>query len=120
MRRLKNSNRINLIKKTTTRLTIALVLAGGMLLGQGLLNRSSMAHAATPADACSKVADDFVIPASSGVMVVGYQTGGPNNCPSDVEVPSTIGGKAVTIVGSCNEDNAQKTPFDNVTSLRFP
>ena len=72
MRQLKASNRINLIKKTTTRLTI-----------------------------------------------VGYQTGGPNNCPSAVEVPSTIGGKAVAIVGGYNEDNAQKTPFDNVTSLKL-
>ena len=120
MRRLKNSNRINLTKKTTTRLTIALVLAGGVLLGQGLLNRSNTAHAATPQDACSTVVDDFVMPASSGVMVVGYQIGGPNNCPSAVEVPSTIGGKAVAIVGGYNEDNAQKTPFDNVTSLKLP
>lgn len=120
MRRLKNSNRINLIKKTTTRLTIALVLAGGVLLGQALLNRSNTANAATPQDACSTVVDDFVIPASSGVMVVGYQIGGPNNCPSAVEAPGIIGGKAVTIVGGYNEDIAQKNPLDNVTSLRFP
>lgn len=53
------------------------------------------------------------------VAIIGYEIGGANNCPVEVDVPSQIGGKTVTRIGGYIE-GASSQPFEGVTKLTLP
>lgn len=52
---------------------------------------STPTYAATPADACFTM---------SGSTITAYTVGGANGCPTNVDIPATVGGVPVTTIGS--------------------
>ncbi len=57
----------------------------------GLAFGATPVHAAVPADAC--------FTRTSGT-ITGYTVGGVNNCPTNVDIPSTISGVTITAIGN--------------------
>ena len=60
-------------------------------------------------------------PVGNEVRVAKYTIGGPDNCPTDVVVPDTIGGNTVTSVGVLYPGSGLSgETFSGVTSLTLP
>ncbi|MEO5690884.1 MAG: leucine-rich repeat domain-containing protein [Candidatus Saccharimonadales bacterium] len=67
------------------------LFVGGCAIVSGLAIGSTPAYAATPADAC------FTRTAGT---ITGYTVGGVDNCPTNVDIPTTIGGVTITAIGN--------------------
>ena len=111
----------SILKTTTKKLPLAVVsifvLAGGVLLAQNLTT-PDQAMAITPPDSC------FAFNATTKTITDYYdnEANNPNNpaCPRAVDIPSTIGGVAVTKVGNSAFFNNQLTSVtipNSVTSI---
>ena len=99
--------------RSTALATLGLILlAGGVLTAQNLLVSPQTAQAATPPDSC------FAFNAGTGTITDYYDHEGNNSanpaCPRSVDIPSTIGGVAVTSIGS------YAFSFNQLTSLTIP
>lgn len=85
--------------------TFAFVIAlAGVLVGAV----PHTARAATASEAC------FTFNATSGTIDDYEAVGGPNNCPADLDIPSTIGGVTVTHIGD------YAFSYKGLTSITIP
>ena len=98
-------------KKLPITLASLLLLTGGVLLLQNLSNPDK-AMAITPPDSC------FAFNTSTGAITDYYDHQANNSanpaCPRDVDIPSTIGGVAVTAIGN------QAFRINQLTSVTIP
>ncbi len=93
-----------------------------LLVANDTLQPTYHASAAAIPEACFTTRPNSVT--SQGIWITGYAVGGPNNCPSDLVVPSTLGGETVTTVGAIlttdSYNNQQITDFQGITSFTLP
>ena len=92
------------LKKTTLGITLLTLLVSGVLVNQNILHNPQAAYAATPPDTC------FAFTAGTGTITDYYDNEGNNPanpaCPKAVDIPSTIGGVAVTSIGNAGYPGA--------------
>ncbi len=102
----------SMIKRTALATLSFTLLASGVMAGQNLLVRPQTAQAAAPPDTC------FAFNAGTGTITDYYDHEGNNSanpaCPRAVDIPSSIGGVAVTSIG----DSAFSS--NQLTSLTIP
>jgi len=92
------------------------LLASGAMAGQNLIAIPETAEAAIPPDTC------FAFNAGTGTITNYYNNEGNNSanpaCPKAVDIPSTIGGVPVTIIGNASYPGAFTSK--NLTSVTIP
>ncbi len=111
----------NTIKKLSVASLATILVASGVLLAQNLTT-PDQAMAATPPDSC------FAFNAATKTITNYYdnQANNPANpaCPRDVDIPSTIGGVAVTAIGTAantwDPSNATSFAYKSLTSVTIP
>lgn len=86
----------------TRKVFLATLAMVGSMLVSAVTITNSQTFAATPVDACFT---------RSGSTITNYTVGGVNNCPTNVDIPATIGGVTITAIGDSAFRNKGITAF---------